>query len=119
MVVSEWTDTPLPLAVPAALRDKANLAAAVFDPNSRGDLTFPEPNVPEGNPTHSMCRTQLVLEFVPMLQRPRQPEVWFGVLSQMAAERGRELGLTYEDVVELCNEFLFDDECDFLTETIE
>ena len=114
--MSEWTDTPMRLAVPDALRDKANLAASVFDPNLRGDLTFPEANVPESAPTHSMCRTQLVLGFVPMLMRPRDPAMWFGVLSAMAAERGRELGLTIDDVVELCDEFLFDGECDFLTE---
>ena len=117
--MSTWTSTKLPLAVPADLIDEANRAASVFDPNSRGDLTFPEPNVPESAPTHSMCRTQLVLEFVPMLRHPRDPQLWFGVLSAMAAERERELGLTFEDVVELCNEFLFDDECDFLTEPPE
>jgi hypothetical protein len=116
MVVTPWTDTTMRLAVPAELVDEANRAASVFDPNLRGDLTFPEPNVPEGNPTHSLCRTQLVLPFVPMLQRPRDPQLWFGVLSAMAAERERELGLTIDDVVELCDEFLFDGECDFLTE---
>ena len=114
--MTTWTPAKLRLAVPAALVNEARRAAAIFDPNLRGDLTFPEPNVPEGNPTHSLCRTQLVTDFVPMLQRPRDPQMWFGVLTQMAAERERELGLTFEDVEELCDAFLFDGECDFLTD---
>ena len=113
-----WTPTKLPIAVPAINRDLGNKAAALFDPNTAGELTFPEPNAyieGEGpEPTHCLIRSQLVTDFVPMLSLPyRTADVWEGVLAQMAQERGKEM-LTRAEIELLCAELLFDGECDNL-----
>lgn len=128
--MSTWTEK-LRIAVPAAYRDLGNKAADLFDPNTLGRETFSEPNAyaipaPAGGwddydpetappldttPTHCMCSTQLVAEFVPMLQAPmRNADVWMPVLAQMAEQRGREM-LTREEIEALCEVFMFDQEC--------
>ena len=132
--MSEWTPTKLPIAVPGDYRGLGNKAAALFDPNTAGELTFPEPNAvmmnppPEwfgdetdpmydlyGEPTHCLIRSQLVTDFVPMLSLPyRTADVWEPVLAQMAQERGKEM-LTRAKIELLCAELLFDSECDNLT----
>ena len=110
--MTTWTDT-IPLAIPADLIALGNKAAALFDPDTGGAQTFPEANAPIDNPTHSLIRTQLIAEFVPMLQH-RDPAIWHPILAQMAEERGRE-ALTLEEVTTLCASLLFDTECDSLT----
>ena len=103
-----WTE-PYSLAIPAEYIALGNKAAALFDPDVGGALTFPPANAPESNPTHSMVRTQLVSEFVPMLQN-RDPDLWHPVLLEMAESRGRE-SLTRDEIETLCAVLLFDTEC--------
>lgn len=130
--MSTWTEK-LRIAVPAAYRDLGNKAADLFDPNTLGRETFSEPNayaIPDDydpetappldadagtTPTHCMCSTQLVAEYVPMLQAPmRNADVWMPVLAQMAEQRGLYYGeemLTREEIEALCEVFMFDQEC--------
>lgn len=116
--MSDWTPTKLPIAIPGEHRDLGNKAAALFDPNTEGEKTFPEANAyidgagPE--PTHCLIRSLFVTDFVPMLSLPyRTADVWEGVLAQMAQERGKEM-LTRAEIELLCAELLFDGECDNL-----
>jgi hypothetical protein len=125
--MTTWTTNKLSLAIPVEHRDLGNKAADLFDPNTEGFLTFPEPNayaVPDGfdpetdtldtTPTHCLIRTQLVTEFVPMLSLPyRTADVWEPVLAQMAEERGKEM-LTRAEIELLCDVLLFGAECDNL-----
>lgn len=125
--MTTWTQTKLPLAIPAQHRALGNKAAALFDPNTAGELTFPEPNayaIPEGYdpetdtldtaPTHCLVCTQLVEQFVPLLRLPyRTADVWESVLAQMSEERGKPM-LTRAEIELLCEVFMFADECDNL-----
>lgn len=125
--MTTWTQTKLPLAIPAEHRGLGNKAAALFDPNTEGSKTFPAENayaIPDGydpetdtldtTPTHCLIRTQLVTEFVPMLSLPyRTADVWDGVLAQMAEERGKPM-LSSEEIELLCEVMLFGAECDNL-----
>ena len=125
--MTTWTNTKLSIAIPVQItrngeiidvRKIGNDAARLFDPNTEGEKTFPEPNAyiegqgPE--PTHCLIRSQLVIDFVPMLSLPyRTADVWEPVLAQMAQERGKEM-LTRAEIELLCAELLFDSECDNL-----
>ena len=116
--MTTWTPTKLPIAIPAEHRALGNKAAALFDPNTEGDKTFPAPNAyiegQDPEPTHCLIRSQLVTDFVPMLSLPyRTADVWEPVLAQMAERRGKEM-LTRAEIELLCAELLFDSECDNL-----
>ena len=115
--MSEWTPR-YRLAVPAdpSLVAIGNQVAAIFDPDTGGAQTFTDANrieTPMGD--YHLIQTQLVEGYDVMLRSPRDPQLWFGALSQMAAERGRPMP-SYDEIVLVCNAVLFDDECDVLEE---
>lgn len=109
-----WTEH-YRLAIPAALIPLGNKAAALFDPHGGGQYTFTVANAPADNPTHCLIRTQLVDGYQHLLKAPRDPATWFDLLSALADEKGLP-ALTLEEVTTMCDAFLFDDECDILTE---
>ena len=115
--MSEWTPR-YRLAIPAdpVLVAIGNQVAAIFDPDTGGAQTFTDANriqTPIGD--YHLIQTQLVSGYDVMLRSPRDPQLWFGALSQMAEARERQMP-SYDEIEAVCAAVLFDNECDALTE---
>lgn len=108
---------------PASLKDAANAAAAILDPDTGGELTFQE--VIEVNGAEYVTASIPIFPWAPdeypELQAAgfhnhgdiiatRNPQLWLASLTALAAERGREMTLTTDDVAALCAGLLIDDE---------
>lgn len=113
----------LQMAYPAALKSAANAAAAILDPDTGGPLTFTEvveigelPYVTASIPIFPWEPDEY-----PHLQaagyhnhgdiiRTRNAQLWLASLTALAAERGREMTMTADDVAALCAGLLIDEE---------
>lgn len=115
----------LPTAIPASIADIAAQAAYILDPDSGGALTYTDAYTIEiGGETYYRADLPIwtidpgvypELDSLGMtscadILRSRNPDIWFAVLTQLAAARGREFTLTYEQVATLATSMLFDEE---------
>jgi hypothetical protein len=115
--MSEWTPR-YRLAIPAdpELVAIGNQVAAIFDPDTGGAQTFTDANrIQTAMGDYHLIQTQLVAGYDMMLRSPRAPQLWYGMLSEMAQARGRPMP-SVDEIVAVCDAVLFDDECDALTE---
>lgn len=115
----------LSLGFPLALIDQANAAAAILDPDTGGDQTFPSvalhvldgvaytaASLPLWTIDESESPELLAAGFndYAAVIRSRNPAIWGFVLESLAHQRGREYQLTGEQLSELCATMRCDDE---------
>lgn len=113
------------MAYPASLIAEANAAASVLDWDTGGGQTFDSERTVEVNGEPCVVADVPFFEFAPNeypalratgiqtfgdIVKRRNPAEWWAALQMLAAERGRELPLTMDDVTALCDGLLLDDE---------
>jgi spermidine/putrescine-binding protein len=124
--------TRLATAIPASLAEIAAQAAFILDPDTGGALTYTDAYSATINgalhyradlpmwtltPGDYPALDALGMTSYADILRSRSPDLWFAVLTQLAAERGREFTLSPEQVAELAGAMLFDEEINTNAET--